>query len=82
MTLGERIKELREQQGLSLAELARRSGLSKGGLWKIENDDCDASVKSVATICRALNLPLVSVFAAISIDETEEVAPLPFDVEQ
>lgn len=78
MTLGERIKELREQQGMSLAELARRSGLSKGGLWKIENDECDASVKSVATICRALNLPLVSIFAAISVDATDEAKPLPF----
>jgi transcriptional regulator with XRE-family HTH domain len=37
MTLGERIKDLRRQHNLSISELARRAGVSKGYLWSLEH---------------------------------------------
>jgi transcriptional regulator with XRE-family HTH domain len=37
--LGGRVRELREQKGLSLSELARQTGVSKGYLSQIERGD-------------------------------------------
>src|SRR5690606_10678174 len=37
MALGERIQKLREMQGLSLAALARKAGVSTSYLWEVEN---------------------------------------------
>ncbi len=37
MTLGHRIRQRREEKGISSAELARRAGISKGYLSEIEN---------------------------------------------
>jgi transcriptional regulator with XRE-family HTH domain len=38
MTLGERVRQRREEKGLSLSALARASKVSKGYLSQIEND--------------------------------------------
>lgn len=38
MTLGQRVRQRREEKGMSLSALARASGVSKGYLSQIEND--------------------------------------------
>lgn len=38
MTVGERVRQRREERGLTLSELSRRSKVSKGYLSQIEND--------------------------------------------
>lgn len=37
ISIGERLKEAREENGLSLAEMARKSGMHKTVIWKLEN---------------------------------------------
>lgn len=45
MNLGVRVKKLRQARGLTLPELATRTGISKGYVWKIEKSGEDRSVK-------------------------------------
>ena len=51
LTLGERLKDLRVEQHLTLEALAERTGLSKSALAKYESDDVtDISVYAVTTL--------------------------------
>lgn len=57
LVLGARIKELRQEQGLSLTALADLAGLSKGHLSDIECGHCSATVKTLAAISGGLCVP-------------------------
>lgn len=58
MTLGEKLKELRKEKGLSLRELAKQIGnISASYLSDIENDRYDPSLKKLKSIAQALNVP-------------------------
>ena len=51
LTLGERLKDLRVEQHLTLEALAERTGLSKSALAKYESDDvADVSLYAVTTL--------------------------------
>lgn len=51
LTLGERLKDLRVEQHLTLETLAERTGLSKSALAKYEGDDVtDISLYAVTTL--------------------------------
>ncbi|WOC32898.1 MULTISPECIES: helix-turn-helix domain-containing protein [Caproicibacterium] len=53
------IKEEREEQDLSLSELARRCGHAVSTLHAIENgDNTNPSYRTIADICAALGLSL------------------------
>ena len=54
--LGKRIQDLREQNGLSLRDLAKGSGVSAGQLSRIERAAARPSVQSLWGIARALNV--------------------------
>ena len=43
--MGSRLKEIREARGLSVAELARRAGISKGQIYKFQRGDLDIGEK-------------------------------------
>lgn len=53
-----RFRQAREQAGLSLDELARRTGLSKTSVWEIENGRCEPQFGSAAKIAHALDVSL------------------------
>ncbi len=55
---GERIKALRIQQGLTLAGLGQKSGLSSSYLSQIERDKTTASLATLTVIARALGVSL------------------------
>lgn len=56
--LGERLRELRKQKGLSLQALAQASGISTGTLSQVERGLTSASIKTLSGIARALDTPL------------------------
>jgi transcriptional regulator with XRE-family HTH domain len=57
MGVGQRIKELREQRHISVAELARRSGLTSASvLHKIEKEDRTPRLQTLANISKALGV--------------------------
>ena len=67
---GAEILRARKDAGLSLDELARRSGVSKSILSQIERDSTNPTIATVWRICAALERSPESLFRA---GETEEV---------
>jgi transcriptional regulator with XRE-family HTH domain len=61
-TLGNRLREMRRQQALSLRALAEKSGLSANTLSLIENGKTSPSVATLQQIALALNIPITSFF--------------------
>ena len=52
--IAERVRELRQQLGLTVAHLAELTGLSKGMLSKIENMQASPSLATLARLSVAL----------------------------
>jgi transcriptional regulator with XRE-family HTH domain len=78
MTIGARIRELREQQSLSGAELARRVGCSKGYLSTLERDGHDPALGMLARIARGLGLTVVGLLAGVEVENALN-EPIAFD---
>ena len=58
MNVGEKIKSLRKEKGLTQAELAVQSGLSIRTLQRIENSEVNPSAYSLKMLSRALEVDL------------------------
>jgi DNA-binding XRE family transcriptional regulator len=56
MSPGERVRNLRKAAGLSLSALAEKSGVSKGSLGSIENDERSAGLNVLKRIAEALEI--------------------------
>jgi len=69
-TLGSRLRRLRDEAGLSLSELARRSGIGKGTISELENDRRGTRLDTLLALATALEAPLGSLLA----DETPDRA--------
>lgn len=61
--LGEKLKSLRQSQGLSQRALAQLAGLTHGNLSHIEQGKISPSVATLEKILTALHTPLASFFA-------------------
>jgi len=57
-----RLHEERRRLGLTLQEVARRSGLSLGMISKIENAQTSPSLRTLARLSQALEVPLTTFF--------------------
>ncbi|GKW46197.1 helix-turn-helix domain-containing protein [Planococcus sp. NCCP-2050] len=71
-TLGERIKKLRKEQGLTLQTLAG-SGLTKGMLSLIENNKANPSMESLSYIAEQLGIDKNELLAEIPTSELREL---------
>lgn len=72
-TLGEIIRELRNQKGLSLSELARQAGISKSHLYQIERGrSAKASGESLLGIAFALGTSIAYLLGAHSVSKKKE----------
>ena len=60
--VGQRIRTLRERQGLSLRALAQRSGLSLNAISRIERGTNSPTVSSLHLLAGALNVPITDFF--------------------
>lgn len=58
MNYGKAFKELREEKGLSRAEVAKQIGCTKSALSKIENCRVLPRDKTIANFCAILLVPL------------------------
>ena len=56
MTLSQRIKHLRNQRNINLNELARRSGIGKATLSRIESKKTLGTVESLVKIAKAFQM--------------------------
>ena len=59
------VKEAREAVGISQEELAKKAGISRTTLWRMEQSDADrfgVKSKSLAAVARALNKQVSDIF--------------------
>jgi transcriptional regulator with XRE-family HTH domain len=78
--VGPRLREHREQRGLSLRELARRLGVSPSAISQIETGKSRPSVSTLYSIVTELGMSLDELFGAgkqAQPDATREAAPPP-----
>ncbi len=61
--LSRRVKALREERGWSIAELARRTGVSVSMLWKVENAQTTLTYGKLAKLAAGLEAPIGELFA-------------------
>ena len=62
--LGGRLRDLRTGRGWTLDEVARRTGLSKSYLSRIEDGERQPSLASLLSVAQAHGIPLAALFAA------------------
>lgn len=55
-TLGLQLRDAREKQGLTQAELSRKSGIPEADIWRIEQGDCSQAEPAVQSLLSALKL--------------------------
>lgn len=85
MDIGQRLKQIRIERGLSQRELATRAGLTNGTISLIETDKTSPSVASLKSLLDAIPISMADFFGAIEgndtpkifyrIDELTQVAP-------
>lgn len=66
--IGRQVRSLRRLRDLSVADLAAAADISLGMLSKIENGQISASLSTINSLSRALNVPITSLFSAFEDD--------------
>jgi transcriptional regulator with XRE-family HTH domain len=61
--LGKRLQALRGLHGWSIAETARRAGVSVSMLWKVENGQTELTYSKLAKLANGLEVPIGELFA-------------------
>ena len=78
MSIGERIRSLRQERGFSLTQLAAQAGLSKGYLWSLERGGATRpSVVVLEQIARALGVPVGDLLESPPIGDEPRAEDLP-----
>jgi transcriptional regulator with XRE-family HTH domain len=72
LAIARRVREFRLQLGLTVGQLAERSGISKGMLSKIENAQASPSLATLARLSAAINVPVTAFFRGLE-EEHEAV---------
>lgn len=67
--LGTTIRELRQNHGLTIAEVAEQVGISRGMLSKIENAQTATSLETIAKLANALGVSLSTLFRNYNMPE-------------
>lgn len=70
--VGRIIKKHRQWKELSLTELAQKSGIHRNYLSEIERGAHDPSIKTLAKIANALNMPISQIFKEAEEEEGNE----------
>lgn len=78
--IGRRLRAARQQRSLSLEQVARLTGLTKGFLSQVERDLASPSVASLLAICDAVGLPISALFqpAQTNLVTARDRAPINF----
>lgn len=64
-TVGRRVRQYRQEAGLSSAELAARTGLSPAMISRIESASTSASLTSISRLAQALQVPVSALFRGV-----------------
>ena len=75
--IGPRLRETRLAQGLTIANVAGATGLTKGFISRVERDETSPSIASLVMLCQVLSLPVGALFEPTPHEVIElENAPL------
>jgi transcriptional regulator with XRE-family HTH domain len=64
MSLGERLRALREGRNLSQSDVAKKTGLLRCNISRVENGHTTPSVETLERFARALDVPMYQLFYA------------------
>lgn len=70
-----RVREFRLGKGVSMGELARRTGISKAMLSKIENAQTSCSLSSLARLAETLEVPVTALFRGVDAEREAVYTP-------
>lgn len=76
LKVGERLRALRQERNLSLAELAEASELSKGHLSSIEHGLAAITIQTILRVAKGLGLPALYVLTFPADDERDHIMEL------
>lgn len=62
VAIGRQVRSFRQELDMTLVDLAKTAGLSRGMLSKIENGMTSPSLATLSALARALNVPVTSLF--------------------
>jgi len=65
-TIARRVREYRQERGLTVGQLGDESGISKGMLSKIENAQASPSLATLARLSEALKIPVTAFFRSLN----------------
>lgn len=66
--IGARLRRSRIAAGMTVSDLAERTGLTKGFLSLVERDKANPSVASLVRVCQALDIPVGALFEPAQAD--------------
>ena len=69
--IGKRIREFRKMQHLSQGELAEKCGLHPAYIGQLERGEKNATLASIQSICRGLQITMDQLLYGIMPDDTE-----------
>ena len=77
MYIGKRVQELRKVKGMSLTELAEKSGVQIATLSRMENMKMTGTLESHMNIARALGVDITQLYSAIIREESKTAVQTP-----
>jgi transcriptional regulator with XRE-family HTH domain len=72
-TIAVRLREARRRQGLTIQDVAESSGLSLGMVSKVENAQTSPSLRTLAKLGQALEIPLASLLRGFEVEGAASV---------
>jgi len=83
MTIGEKIRQLREGQHLSQAELERRTGIKREYISKIENNELDnPTYKTLLKIAKGLGINITDLVASDTENSEDQIVQIKQEIMQ
>lgn len=76
MTLGERLKQLRKEAGLTQEELAKKVGLKKQNISRYENSHVEPNIRTAKRIADALGVSIEEMAVGVSLPSPSAPAPV------
>ena len=73
MNIGQRLKQIRTERGLSQRELATRAGLTNGTVSLIESDKTSPSVASLKSMLEAIPISMAEFFGPIEETQSPQI---------
>lgn len=64
------LKRIRTERGMSISELARRSGVSRITVSDIESGESNPTVKTIKSICKVLDKSPAEIFFTSNVNQS------------